>query len=935
MASAILKIVRCALVITVFGALLVPTGATRGDEPHSNVLVVYSSPRGSAAVDDFHEAFVRSLRAIPDTHVEVHTESFEVVAGRGENYERAMAEYLRQKYSGIRIDVIVGVSATAIRLVGKLRDEVFPGVPIVFGAVDRRIIDEGPPLPGAVGVASLVDIRGTIDGGLTCRPGTKHVAIVLGSNQLELAWRERIMSEILAVDSNLALIDLTGLEAEDLLAKLAKLPSDSIVFWGSFLRDSKGSVSSPGDIIEQASEVTTAPIFGVFEHHLGSGIVGGSLASYDEAGEMTGQIVLERLRGEIGESQSVIAGAESRLAFDARQLDRWGIPESRLPAGAIVRFREPTIWQLYGSYLAIGFGVLLFQSLLIAGLLLQRSRRLSAQHSIAEQLVFERLQADLSNRLADVPLADIDEAVVRAIDEAREKLGADRLSLVQFGGDSVVDPIRYSSAAEATGRPGEAFHLDDYPEIVARVRGGWAARAQGLDLIENRTTPWHGSLARAGIVSLAAVPLHIGGEVIGILGVASMRHDSNWSNDHIGRLRLIADVFASALGWRNAAELVRRSEELSHAVLESISAQVCVIDRESRVVAGNEAWRKSWLHTDDVTCSLMRRSCGEACSRPASCSSSEAVLARNGIRGVIASDLPTFSLEYRRPDEADSEWYVMSAERLQLPEGGAVVSNQNVTARKRAELEAEQRRQELTHFSRVSAMGELAASLAHELNQPLTGVLTNAQAAVRYLEADPPNVGEVREILGDIIEDDRRAGEVIRRLRAMLQSGTVEPSELDLNEVIGTVLKFVASDAVIKDVSIETTLAQSLAPVSGDRIQLQQVVLNLVTNAIDAVRERPERTVTVQTQQVDADSVRLSVSDLGHGIDPDKLDTVFTPFYTTKAEGLGMGLAIARTIVEAHGGTLWAENNPDRGASFLFRLPASAARAETSAQPGR
>jgi two-component system sensor kinase FixL len=252
------------------------------------------------------------------------------------------------------------------------------------------------------------------------------------------------------------------------------------------------------------------------------------------------------------------------------------------------------------------------------------------------------------------------------------------------------------------------------------------------------------------------------------------------------------------------------------------------------------------------------------------------------------------------------------------------MSHQNITGRKRAELDAEQRRQELEHVSRVSTMGELAASIAHELNQPLTGVMTNAHAAVRYLAQDPPDLGEVREILSDIIEDDRRAGEVIRRLRTMLQKGVIDPTEVDANEVVSDVVMLLHSDAVLRNVTIEQELADCAVTVHGDRIQLQQVVLNLVVNAMDAMKGTParERRVVIHTTAPDANTVMISVSDSGPGIDQDKLGRIFQPFFTTKREGLGMGLSIARTIVEAHGGMLWATNNPGRGASFLCRLPA-------------
>jgi PAS domain S-box-containing protein len=249
----------------------------------------------------------------------------------------------------------------------------------------------------------------------------------------------------------------------------------------------------------------------------------------------------------------------------------------------------------------------------------------------------------------------------------------------------------------------------------------------------------------------------------------------------------------------------------------------------------------------------------------------------------------------------------------------------DITRRKRAELEVEQRRQELAHVSRVSTMGELSASIAHELNQPLTGVLTNAQAALRFLAQDPPNVPELFEILDDIIEADRRASEVIRRLRSLLRMGAIEPVTLEVNDIVGEVLKLLSSDAMLRHVTIESDLAPGLPSIRGDGIQLQQVILNLVVNAMDAMNatEATERRVVIRTRATEQNTILVSVVDKGPGIEKEKLGQIFQPFFTTKAEGMGMGLSIARTIVEAHGGELRATNNQDRGATFLCRFPAS------------
>ena len=244
-------------------------------------------------------------------------------------------------------------------------------------------------------------------------------------------------------------------------------------------------------------------------------------------------------------------------------------------------------------------------------------------------------------------------------------------------------------------------------------------------------------------------------------------------------------------------------------------------------------------------------------------------------------------------------------------------------SRRRSEMEGQRLRQDLAHVGRVSTMGELTASLAHELNQPLTAILSNAQAAQRILASDKADLEEIREILGDIVEDDKRAGEVIQRLRGFLKKSNLEVSALDIGELVGQVARLVSSDAIIRNVAVRVELAPGLPPVCGDRAQLQQVILNLLMNGLDAMREsgEGERTLVLRTVDGGPVSVVVAVEDSGVGIDEADLDRVFHAFYTTKTDGLGMGLAIARSIVEAHGGHLEARNNSRCGATFSFTLP--------------
>ena len=250
---------------------------------------------------------------------------------------------------------------------------------------------------------------------------------------------------------------------------------------------------------------------------------------------------------------------------------------------------------------------------------------------------------------------------------------------------------------------------------------------------------------------------------------------------------------------------------------------------------------------------------------------------------------------------------------------------QDITDQKRAEAALRRSLDEIAHLNRVSAMGELTSSLAHELNQPLAAILSNAQAAARFLSGASPDLKPVRECLIDIVVDDKRAGEVIRKLRALLKKGEFQATLVDLNEVVHEVIRLLGHDALLRKVSVKFEPLARLPLTLADRVQLSQVVLNLIMNGLDAVAERPpgDRWVSVRTAEVDGGRVELTVEDSGKGIAECDLSRLFEPFFTTKQKGLGMGLSISRSIVQAHGGRIWAESVVRGGAIFRCVLPAT------------
>jgi PAS domain S-box-containing protein len=248
-----------------------------------------------------------------------------------------------------------------------------------------------------------------------------------------------------------------------------------------------------------------------------------------------------------------------------------------------------------------------------------------------------------------------------------------------------------------------------------------------------------------------------------------------------------------------------------------------------------------------------------------------------------------------------------------------VGTSMDISASKRAE----EAQADLAHVSRVTTMGELTASLAHEVKQPIAAAATNASTCLRWLEGDTPNIEEARAAAMRIVKDAKRAGEIISRIGLFFKKGMSERELVDVNEVIREMIVILRSEAMRCSVSLRTELSGDLPQVMGDRVQLQQVLMNLMINSIEAMKDVDgTRELAIKSQRVDNEHVLVSVSDNGVGLPPHQTDQIFNAFFTTKPHGTGMGLRISRSIIESHGGRLWAADNSPRGASFYLTLPA-------------
>jgi signal transduction histidine kinase len=298
--------------------------------------------------------------------------------------------------------------------------------------------------------------------------------------------------------------------------------------------------------------------------------------------------------------------------------------------------------------------------------------------------------------------------------------------------------------------------------------------------------------------------------------------------------------------------------------------------------------------------------------------------------GISDNNLPAGSTVYfREPtvwERYSSQIALIAA--IILAQAGLISALLSERRRRRlAEVQSQQRMAELARVIRFSTAGELTATIAHEINQPLGAILTNAETAVAILKSQSPDiaklpdVAELKDIVSDILQDDRRASEVIRRMRSLLQKAPFELKKLDLNDLVRDTVEFLSTLVIGRRVELVSVTKSDALPILGDRIQLQQVILNLVVNGIDAMTDTlsENRIISIRTSRVE-EFAELSVSDRGPGIPEDKLKEVFEPFYTSKSGGMGMGLSIARTIIEAHNGQIWAKNRDHGGASFRIKL---------------
>jgi signal transduction histidine kinase len=734
------RAVSCAAALVILLAAI----GTAAAEPR-RVLVVHAFGHPYSPWSDFAASFRAELVKKSPEPIDLYEVSLDTARVRDPQGEAPFVDYIHALLAGRTPDLIVPVGAPSAFFMQRHRAQLYPTTPMLILGADLRRIPGTTLTKYDTGVLLDLDLPAYLDNILRLRPDTTDVAVVVGNSPVERYWTSELQRDFQRFGDRVTITWFNDLTFGEMLRRAAVMPPRSAIFWFLLSEDAAGVPYSQDRALETMREVASVPIFGMGDHELGRGIVGGPLMQTQGIGKAGAEVALRILKGETPSDinpPSVLFGAPM---YDARELQRWGIRESRLAPDSIVQFREPTLWEQHRGLVIAATLVFVVQTAFLAALLIHRRRR-----RLAERLL-EESEEHMTFAAASVNLGlwqfDRHTGTLWATDHCRV--------LFNLAGDA---PLTCKTIVNAV-------HPEDRETIVRALRG--------------TSDPERPAVNEVRVV----LP-----------------------DDQIRWIRMRARSSFSASG---------RADQLSGNFID-------------------------------------------------------------------------------------------------------------VTDQKAAEADAAQQRAEVAHLMRVSTLGELSGAIAHEINQPLTAILSNAQAALHLLKQSSPDLVEIREALQDIVHEENRAGEVIGRLRGLLKKGERKTEAVDVNLLVDSTINLLKHELIGRRIEVKVDAAEAVAPIVGDPVQLQQVLLNLVMNAMDAMdaTSAAQRTVEISTRMPGTGGVEIRVGDRGPGIRAEQQGRLFQPFFTTKEHGLGLGLAICSAIVEAHGGKLSLTNRDGGGAAAAFSLPA-------------
>ncbi len=545
----------------------------------------------------------------------------------------------------------------------------------------------------------------------------------------------------------------------------------------------------------------------------------------------------------------------------------------------------------------------------------------AAEVSLEEHLTFERLLADLSARLANVSADQLETEIESGLMELLEFLGFDRSNFGEFTADGWAT-ILCSVAAGGVERypPGPVPTFAGW--YLSRLRSEKIVRVRSIDDLPPGAIEETEYFRQSGIRSSVGIPLHVGGRIVGFINFSAFRSMREWPDGLIARLKIVGEVMAQALVRKRSETALQASEERWRSMFEASNLGISIIGQDLHYVATNSAFQAMLGYTANELLGLT----------PVDVTAEEDLdVTRTRLAELQQGERPHYEAvkQYRRKD-GTILWGHVYASAVQDAESGAkmiIGTLIDITTTRHAQDALRATQSKLAHITRLTTMHEVTAAIAHEVNQPLAAIVANGNAAIRWLRKTPPEVAEAVATVNQIVSDGHRASEVVASIRGLFKKDQHAKVLLDVNAVIREVLELLQGELSSKRVPIRTKLNRNLPQILGDHGQLQQVVLNLVMNAVEAVSDNPvgSRVLNVSSKRSQSEEVIVAVEDSGPGIDAKDFDQIFDAFFTTKSQGMGMGLAICRSIVEAHGGRLWASARRPHGSIFYLTLPSVAA----------
>jgi PAS domain S-box-containing protein len=960
-----------------------------------NDLGVVSSP-GFAEVD---QAVLAGLQKSP-YQIELYEESLDFTLFPDRVSQDWFREEIIQKYSASKLDVIIAAGPESLKFIAKLYDK-FPGTPIIFCLIWRKIPDQLRHVMPSTGVLAQLHPEETLNVALQLLPNTKHVVVIGGAGEFDEEWEAIAKQSFHNYESKLEFTYLFDLTMPALLARLKQLPSDTFVFHTSITRDAAGAhFVDSAQSIPMVAGAANAPVFVMDDVDLRAGTVGGDLVNWADDGCVAAEMAVRVFNGENPENIPLVTSNHAYM-FDWRALKRWGMNDKNLPPGSIVLNRQPTVWEAYKRYIITGIALILLEALLIGGLVWQRAQLKGSEEKY--RVIVEAASDAVIKMDENGGILLANPATARIFGYDPVELIGKPLTVLMPDYMRKLHEVGFSRYL-ATGQR----HLNwQGTEVTALRRNGqeFPVEVSFGEMISNGQTVFTGFIRDISEKKRAEDELRRQKEVFqkifeNVPALIAFR-----GKDH--ELQLVNPECERALGW--TLEEMRNPDLLSEFYPDPQYRQWVLglmatstgegTDRKVRVRDGTvRDFAVAVVHLSDGTSisigrDITERKRAEEILRKSERRQLEITKQLEAERarlieaqavakvGSWEAELPSLELSWseqthrifetdpshfhpRRPDFVEfvhpedrakvDEGFQASFDkrgpskveyRIVMPDGRVKVLEEqwrvfhddrgrpirmigtcrDVTEYRRADEALLEAQAHIARVTRMAALGELAAAIAHEVNQPLGAVVTNASASLRWLAGHPPNLEEAREAIDRTVREATRASDVIRRIRALLQKGPPQTERLDVNAVIREVLILADSELLKGGVTVRTELAADVPAVLGDRVQLQQVLLNLILNGVDAmgtITDRP-RELLIQSAR-HPEGVLIEIHDSGVGVDPEQAGHIFDPFFTTKPQGIGMGLSIGRSIVEAHGGRLWFTRGSPHGIVFQLTVPKAA-----------